>query len=55
LRAEATLSRIGAPGVLVLVIIAIGTMIVPLDTSVNIAFPAIPSVSNLGAPAFNGW
>ena len=43
-----TLSRIGAPGILVLVIIAIGTMIVPLDTSVNIAFPAITERFELG-------
>ncbi|MFM7305357.1 MAG: MFS transporter, partial [Alphaproteobacteria bacterium] len=48
LRAEATLSRIGAPGLLVLVIIAIGTLIVPLDTSVNIAFPAITARFDLG-------
>jgi MFS family permease len=48
LRAEGTLSRIGAPGILVLVIIAIGTMIVPLDTSVNIAFPAITERFGLG-------
>ena len=48
MRAEGTLSRIGAPGILVLVIIAIGTMIVPLDTSVNIAFPAITERFGLG-------
>jgi MFS family permease len=48
LRAEGTLSRIGAPGILVLVIIAIGTLIVPLDTSVNIAFPAITERFGLG-------
>jgi MFS family permease len=48
LRADLTLSRISAPGLLVLVIIAIGTLIVPLDTSVNIAFPAITAHFGLG-------
>jgi len=48
LRADSPLSRITAHGVAILIIIAIGTLIVPLDTSVNIAFPAITERFGLG-------
>lgn len=35
------MTRLSLRGVAILIIIAIGTLVVPLDTSVNIAFPAI--------------
>jgi len=48
LRADLPLARITAHGAAILIIIAIGTLIVPLDTSVNIAFPAITARFGLG-------
>ena len=48
MRADLPLGRITAHGAAILIIIAIGTLIVPLDTSVNIAFPAITAHFELG-------
>lgn len=48
LRVDLPPSRVTAHGAAILIIIAIGTLIVPLDTSVNIAFPAITAHFGLG-------
>jgi MFS family permease len=41
---------IGAPGLARLAPVALGTMIVPLDSSVNVAFPAIAAAFHLAVP-----